>query len=33
MNTKEVALVEDFSVADSLNRIKGYWDKLTPTDP
>ena len=33
MNTKQAALVEDFSVADSLNSIKGYWDKLKPTDP
>ena len=29
MNAKEVVFAEDFSVADSLNSIKNYWDKLT----
>ena len=29
MNAEEVAFAEDFSVASSLNSIKGYWDKLT----
>ena len=29
MNAKEVVFEDDFSVADSLNSIKNYWDKLT----
>ena len=29
MNTKAVVFSDDFSVADSLNSIKDYWDKLT----
>ena len=28
INAKEVVFVEDFSVADNLNSIKDYWDKL-----
>ena len=33
MNAKEVVFADDFSVADSLNSIKGYWDKLTAIGP
>ena len=33
MNAQEVAFAEDFSVADSLNKIKDYWDKSTALSP
>ena len=29
MNSKEVVFADGFSIAGSLNSIKGYWDKLT----
>ena len=32
MNAKEEVFAGDFSVADSLNSIKDYWDKLTAID-
>ena len=28
MNANELVFADDFSVADSLNSIKDYWDKL-----
>ena len=31
MNTQEVDFADEFSVAGSLNSIKGYWDKLIAT--
>ena len=33
MNAKEVVFAGDFSVADNLNSIKDYWDKLTAIGP
>ena len=33
INAKEVVFVDDFSVADSLDSIKDYWDKLTAIGP
>ena len=29
MTAKEVVFADDYSVADNLNGIKDYWDKLT----
>ena len=33
INAKEVAFTSDFFIADSLNSIKNYWDKLTTIGP
>ena len=33
MNAKEVVFADYFSVADSLNSTKDYWDKVTSIDP
>ena len=33
MNAKEVAFAGNFSVAGSLDSIKGYWNKLIASDP
>ena len=33
MNAKEVAFADDFSVADSLNIIKDYWEISTAIGP
>ena len=33
MNANELVFVDDFSVADSLNSIKDYWDKLIAISP
>ena len=33
INSEEVVLAEDLSVADNLNSIKDYLDKLTAIDP
>ena len=33
MNAKGVVFADDFSVRNSMNSIKDYWDKLTVTVP
>ena len=33
MNAKELVFADDFSVADSLNSIKDYWNKLIAISP